>query len=67
MAGPGTVGDRSMNNRGTVGAGNGIEIARRTPANGCNVPFTAAAPYDAGAGRDVRVVVEARHAGHVRP
>ncbi|WP_020422167.1 glycerophosphodiester phosphodiesterase family protein [Amycolatopsis sp. ATCC 39116] len=39
-------------------ATNGIEFAQRTEANTWNVTDTAAAPYDAGTGRDVRVAIE---------
>ncbi|TDE92762.1 glycerophosphodiester phosphodiesterase [Occultella glacieicola] len=44
--------------RTTSSAGNGIEFANRTAAGGWNVPYTAAAPYDAGVGQEVRVAVE---------
>jgi glycerophosphoryl diester phosphodiesterase len=44
--------------RSTSTAGNGIEIAQRTPADAWNVPYTASAPHSAGTGRDVRVAVE---------
>ncbi|MBZ2194799.1 glycerophosphodiester phosphodiesterase family protein [Occultella gossypii] len=44
--------------RTTSSAGNGIELANRTAGGGWNVPYTAAAPYDAGVGQDVRVAVE---------
>ncbi|MGI6876266.1 glycerophosphodiester phosphodiesterase [Amycolatopsis sp. 3B14] len=39
-------------------ATNGIEFAQRTEANTWNVTDTAAAPYDASTGRDVRVAIE---------
>ncbi|MFD5437472.1 glycerophosphodiester phosphodiesterase family protein [Kitasatospora sp. NPDC127067] len=39
-------------------AANGLEFARRTPANAWNVTDTAAAPTAAGTGRDVRIAVE---------
>jgi glycerophosphoryl diester phosphodiesterase len=39
-------------------AANGLEFARRTPANTWDVTDTAAAPAAAGTGRDVRVAVE---------
>ncbi|WP_027931253.1 glycerophosphodiester phosphodiesterase [Amycolatopsis thermoflava] len=39
-------------------ATNGIEFAQRTEANTWKVTDTAAAPYDAGTGRDVRVAIE---------
>ncbi|WP_163542379.1 glycerophosphodiester phosphodiesterase family protein [Occultella kanbiaonis] len=44
--------------RTTSSASNGIELANRTAAGSWNVPYTGAAPYDAGVGQDVRVAVE---------
>lgn len=41
-------------------ASNGVEFAQRTAANTWNVTDAAAAPADAGVGKDVRVVVEVR-------
>jgi glycerophosphoryl diester phosphodiesterase len=46
----------AMRSRST--AANGIELAHRTAANGWDVPYTAAAPSDAGVGKDVRVAIE---------
>jgi glycerophosphoryl diester phosphodiesterase len=39
-------------------ASNGIELATRTAANSWSVPYTAAAPSDAGVGNDVEIAVE---------
>ncbi|MEO3780539.1 glycerophosphodiester phosphodiesterase family protein [Micromonospora sp. B11E3] len=39
-------------------AANGLEFAQLTPANAWNVTNTAAAPYAAGTGRDMKVAVE---------
>lgn len=41
-------------------AANGLEIATRTSANAWNVPYTGSAPFNAGTGRDLHVVVEVR-------
>jgi hypothetical protein len=41
-------------------ASNGLEFAQRTASNSWNVTDTAAAPGDAGTGRDVRVAIEVR-------
>ncbi|MFE6968426.1 glycerophosphodiester phosphodiesterase [Isoptericola sp. NPDC057653] len=46
--------------RATTTATNGLEIAERTAGNAWNVPATAAAPSDAGVGKDVRIAVEVR-------
>jgi glycerophosphoryl diester phosphodiesterase len=45
-----------MRSRST--ASNGIEFATRTEGNTWRVTDTASAPYDAGTGRDIRMVVE---------
>ncbi|WP_329104613.1 glycerophosphodiester phosphodiesterase family protein [Micromonospora sp. NBC_01699] len=44
--------------RSGTNAANGLEFAQRTTANTWVVPNTAAAPYAAGTGRDIRVAVE---------
>ncbi len=41
-------------------AANGTEFAERTAANTWNVPARAAAPFDAGVGRNVQLAVEVR-------
>ncbi|SDT82302.1 glycerophosphoryl diester phosphodiesterase [Streptomyces sp. TLI_053] len=46
-------------------AANGLEFARRTPADAWNVTDTAVAPTAAGTGRDVRLAVEV-HGGAAR-
>ncbi|MCX4759235.1 glycerophosphodiester phosphodiesterase [Kitasatospora purpeofusca] len=46
-------------------AANGLEFARRTPADAWNVTDTAVAPAAAGTGRDVRLAVEV-HGGAAR-
>ncbi|WP_191839250.1 glycerophosphodiester phosphodiesterase [Catellatospora chokoriensis] len=46
-------------------ASNGVEFAQRTTGNAWNVTNTAAAPYAAGTGRDVRIAVEV-HGGQAR-
>ncbi|MFB8239980.1 glycerophosphodiester phosphodiesterase [Kitasatospora purpeofusca] len=46
-------------------AANGLEFAKRTPADAWNVTDTAVAPTAAGTGRDVRLVVEV-HGGAAR-
>ncbi len=44
--------------RSTSTAGNGIELAERTVGNAWSVPYTAAAPSNAGVGNDVRIAIE---------
>ena len=44
--------------RSATTAGNGIEIAQRTAADAWSVPYTAAAPSDAGVGTDVPIAIE---------
>ncbi|MEL7977638.1 glycerophosphodiester phosphodiesterase family protein [Isoptericola sp. F-RaC21] len=44
--------------RSTTTATNGLELAERTTGNTWNVPSTAAAPSDAGVGKDVQIAVE---------
>ncbi|MBD8078631.1 glycerophosphodiester phosphodiesterase family protein [Cellulosimicrobium arenosum] len=48
--------------RSTTTAGNGVEIAQRTAANGWNVPYTGSAATDAATGRDVQLSVEVQGA-----
>ena len=44
--------------RSTTTASNGLELAERTSGNAWNVPSTAAAPSDAGVGKDVQIAIE---------
>ncbi|WP_207782066.1 glycerophosphodiester phosphodiesterase family protein [Phytoactinopolyspora limicola] len=46
--------------RSGTAAPNGLEFAQRTASDSWNVTDTAAAPYDAGTGRDVHIAIDVR-------